>query len=309
MKPVVPVILGPTAVGKTSLSLFLARRLSARIISADSRQFYRFMNIGTAKPLPSELEQIPHHFIDILNPDESYSAGMFSKEARIKIISLIGDGIQPLIVGGSGLYIQALTTGFSGQALKDDAVRTQLEQEVSSKGLDGLYRELAEIDKPYQQKISPNDQKRILRALEVYRVSGRTFSECHAEQPEPAGFEPLFIGLTLPREMLVRKIDQRVREMFDLGLIGEVRALLDMGFSTELNALNTVGYKEIPDYLKGITTLEQTAELIRIHTRQYAKRQMTWFRKNRDIVWFDLSAPGFENKIFDFIYNRLALPA
>ncbi len=305
MNRVLPIILGPTAVGKTSLSLMLAGQLQAQIISADSRQIYRYMNIGTAKPAPAELKLITHHFIDILDPDRTYSAGIYSESAREKIRTLFETGIQPLVVGGSGLYIQALSEGFFGQELKDDAVRRQLELEVVLKGLPELYAELGRIDLTYQLKISPNDQKRILRALEVYRVSGRPFSAWHSEQPKPAGFQPLYIGLTLPREILIRKIEQRAEQMIESGLVDEVRDILNRGFSPDLNALNTVSYTEIIDHLQGRISLKEALELIRIHTRQYAKRQMTWFRKNQKITWFDLSGSGDEIKILNYIRNRI----
>jgi len=297
MSPKVPVIVGPTAAGKTALSLQLADLLNCQIISADSRQIYKYMNIGTAKVETEIQKRIPHHFIDIRDPDSYYSAGMYSKEARIKIDEIQQQNILPVIVGGSGLYIRALVDGIVELNAKDKEVRSELDKELDISGLAALYSELQKIDPAYASKISQNDPQRILRALEVFRVTNIPFSEWQAQKPVSAAIEPFFIGVTSPREVLYQRINNRVDQMFENGLIDEVRELENRGFSRNLNALNTVGYKEVFAHLSEEITYGEMVELIKRNTRRYSKRQMTWFNSDERIQWFTISAANELTKI------------
>ncbi len=256
------------------------------IISADSRQIYRYMDIGTAKPDRSFRERVVHHFIDICNPDDYYSAGIFGKQARKIVDEIFSRGALPLVVGGSGFYIKALVDGIFESEVRDEQVRQQLDERVREQGLAALYARLQKVDPEYAAKISPNDRQRILRALEVYEVSGKPFSSFHRQKPEAADFEPVFWGLEMERTALYRRINQRVDEMLAKGLIDEVKSLLQRGYDASLNALNTVGYKEVIAYLQERLSYEEMRELIKRNTRRYAKRQGTWFRADKRIQWY-----------------------
>ncbi len=285
----VHIIVGPTAVGKTALSLLIAEKRPIEVISADSRQIYRYMDIGTAKVSSEIRRQIPHHFIDICTPDAYYSAGMFGKQARQTVEEIVSRGNIPLVVGGSGLYIRALVDGIFELEARDETVRRQLERRLQNEGLPALYRELHKVDPTYAAKISANDRQRILRSLEVFYVTGKPFSAWHEQKTEPAPFEAVFWGLTAERAALYRRINDRVLRMLQEGLEEEVRHLLEMGYSPQLNALNTVGYKEVIEYLDGIFSRETMIELIQRNSRRYAKRQLTWFRADKRIAWYEIA--------------------
>ena len=285
MQRIVPIIVGPTAVGKTALSLYLAELLPIEVISADSRQIYRYMDIGTAKPPKEVLQKIPHHFIDICDPDEYYSAGRFGQEARRTIERLLRPGKQPVVVGGSGFYIRALVDGIFEVEARDEKVRRQLNKRLANEGLASLYAELQTVDPQYAQKISPTDKQRILRSLEVYLVTGKPFSYWHRQKTTPAPFPVRFWGLNSERSQLYARINKRVDAMLQDGLEAEVRRLLEMGYALDLNALNTVGYKEVIAYLQGKISREEMIEQIKRNSRRYAKRQLTWFRADKRIDW------------------------
>ncbi len=287
-KPKIPFVVGPTAVGKSALSIELARKIPVEIISADSRQIFRYMDIGTAKVSRIIRQAIPHHFVDIIDPDGYFSAGMFSEQARQVIKKILSRNKIPLVVGGSGLYIRALIHGFFSGDIKDRQIRIRLEEELASKGLEVLYERLERCDPEYARKISSRDTQRILRSLEVYQVSGIPFSEWHKKGNQEAFFEAVQIGLRMPREVLYERINQRVDRMFEQGFIEEVKALLQKGYSSDLNALNTVGYKEICACLRGEISLEEAKSLIKRNSRRYAKRQMTWFGRDRTIRWYEI---------------------
>ncbi len=289
MKKIVPFIIGPTAAGKTYLSLCLAEQIELEIVSADSRQVYRYMDIGTAKAAKSVRSKIPHHFIDICNPDEYYSAGKFSQEARQTIDDIQARNKIPVAAGGSGLYIRALIDGFFEGDLKDKDIRKNLDDELAQNGLENLYKQLQVYDPEYAQKISVNDTQRILRSLEVYKITGIPFSEWIKQESEAAGFQPLMIGLRMEREQLYKRINERVDEMLSAGLLDEVSGLQKMGYSPELNALNTVGYKEVFLYFDNKISCAEMTELIKRNSRRYAKRQMTWFKKDARIIWHDIT--------------------
>ncbi|NOX38841.1 MAG: tRNA (adenosine(37)-N6)-dimethylallyltransferase MiaA [Calditrichaeota bacterium] len=290
--PRILVLVGPTGVGKTRVSLEIARRLPVEIISADSRQIYRYMDIGTDKPPVEVRRKIPHHFIDILNPDQEYSAGQFARDARKVVLQILSRNRVPLVVGGSGLYIRALLEGFLGKDYRDDQLRQQLLQRVQEEGEEALYRELQRRDPETAAGIHPHNVKRVLRALEITYLAGRPASEVRRTQKDPAPFVGVKFGLTMERQALYEQINARVEWMFDQGLVEEVRRLLAMGYSPKLNALNTVGYKEVIDFLEEKIDLYTCVERVKQNTRRYAKRQYTWFRAEPDIRWFTLEHPA-----------------
>lgn len=283
------IIVGPTAVGKTSLSIQLAERLeNVELISADSRQVYKFMNIGTAKPTGKEIAKVKHHFIDIKFPDEYYSAGRYGKDARQKIYELFQQGKIPIVVGGSGLYIRALVDGFFDKQISDTEVKNRLKLEIKKNGTSNLYDRLKQVDLVTAEKIHPNDGHRIVRALEVYELTGQSLSEFQKQKPEKANFIPIFIGLNRDRKILYQIIEQRVDLMIENNLVDEVKMLIKMGYHSQLNSLQTVGYREVFDYLENRINFDEMVALIKQRSRNYAKRQLTWFRKDKRIKWFNL---------------------
>lgn len=287
---------GPTGVGKTAVSQALAGQFPLEIVSADSRQIYRYMDIGTAKPPLSFRERIPHHFIDILNPDCDYSAGQYAGEARRVIQEIFRRGKLPLVVGGSGLYIRALIEGFFREDVKDPQIRRKLAERLEREGIDPLYAELLGVDPQSAESIHPHNSRRVIRALEVYYAAGVPLSQIQRENPDPPPFRAIKIGLNMERKKLYAQIDRRVEAMFEEGLVEETRRILGMGYSAELNALNSVGYKEVIAYLWGEADLFTCKELVKRNTRRYAKRQLTWFRAEKDIHWIEVDpAAGFEN--------------
>lgn len=281
-------IVGPTGIGKTALTEIIADMTPVEIISADSRQIYRHMDIGTAKASPELQERIPHHFIDMLEPDQDYSAGEFGKDAREVAVDIFQRGKLPLVAGGSGLYVRAMLEGFFKVNVKDLEIRQQLQARLASEGIDPLFAELKKVDPELAEKNHPNNAKRVLRGLEVFYSAGRPLSEIQKEQPDPAPFQWIKIGLTMARQPLYDRINLRVEDMFQAGLLAEVQRILALGFSRELNALNSVGYKEVIAYLNKETDLAACKEKIKQHTRRYAKRQLTWFRADEEIRWIDV---------------------
>jgi tRNA dimethylallyltransferase len=304
------VLLGPTGVGKTALSKAIAEKVLLEIVSADSRQIYRYMDIGTAKPSLALQKQIPHHFIDILEPDENYSAGQYMKTARRVIEEIIQRKKLPLVVGGSGLYIRALIEGFFQEDIKDSQLREKLQTRLKREGSGALYDELNRVDPAAAKEIHPNNTRRMIRALEVFYTAGIPISEIQEKNPDPAPFRAIKIGLAMERKKLYAKINQRVEMMFEEGLVEEVRRILNMGYSPEINALNSVGYREAIAYLRGDIDLFTCKELVKQNTRRYAKRQFTWFRKEQDITWMEISGnediPGAVKQIMDIVeINKL----
>jgi tRNA dimethylallyltransferase len=295
------VLLGPTGVGKTALSKEIAEKIPVEIVSADSRQVYRYMNIGTAKPPPALQREIPHHFIDILDPDQDYSAGQYAKSARKVIGEIFQRKKIPLVVGGSGLYIRALIEGFFREDIKNPDIRKQLQARLQREGIDILYAELTRVDPRAAEKIHPNNTRRVIRTLEVFYTAGIPLSEIQKEKTDPALFRAIKIGLTMERKKLYTRINQRVEEMFEEGLVEEVRGILEMGYSLQLNALNSVGYKEVIAYLKEEIDLFTCKELVKQNTRRFAKRQFTWFRNEEDITWINVS----ETETFPAIAKRI----
>ncbi len=306
MQNKVLLIVGPTAAGKTKLSLKLAEKMKrVEIVSADSRQVYKLMDIGTAKPTLDELEKVPHHFIDIIFPDQHYSAGKFGREARQTINQLRDQGKFPIVVGGSGLYVRALVDGFFEKQLSDPIIKKQLKQAIKEKGVEPFYEKLAQIDPRSAAKIHPNDAHRIVRALEVYQISGLPISELQKQQSVKANFIPVFVGLNKNRDQLYSIIEKRVEAMLSSGLIEEVESLLKTGHDSQLNSMQTVGYREVIEYLNGNLSYDEMVDLIKKRTRNYAKRQLTWFRKDKRIKWYNLdrfdSFDDLADEVLDFI--------
>lgn len=285
MKPVILFIVGPTASGKSKIALELARNLEGEILSADSMQIYRGMDIGTAKPSRREQQTVPHHLINTISPSRSFSAFDYRELALQKIREISERDKVPIVVGGSGLYVRALLQGFSGQPGRSVEYRKSLAREVKQKGLSVLYQRLQKIDPATAGKINPRDQKRIIRALEIHKLSGKKVSEWHGEREKlcELGYKPLVIGIVKDRQVLYGEINTRVDQMFRKGLVREVRELSKWKFSK--TAAQAVGYKELRIALGGKMSLEKARELIKRNTRRLAKRQMTWFKREPGIEW------------------------
>ena len=284
------VIVGPTCSGKTYLSLRLAEILKSEIISADSRQIYKYLNIGTAKPTNSQLEMVKHHFINELKPDDDCNASMFAEKVEIIIEELFEKKRIPILVGGSGLYIKALIDGISESADTNNELREELLELRKKFGNNYLYEELKRIDEVSAAKMLPQNWKRVIRALEVFRLTGKPIWQHHDNQSRSKKFNYHQIGLLWKRERLYQNIESRVDEMIRIGLVEEVKSILKLGYHKKLNSLNTVGYKEIIQYLDDEISLDRAVELIKRNTRRYAKRQMTWFNADKRIEWFDINS-------------------
>jgi tRNA dimethylallyltransferase len=285
-KPKIVVIVGPTAGGKSAMALELARHFGAEIINADSIQIYKYMDIGTAKPSPEERQSVRHHLIDILYPDEEFSAALFREEARQAIAEVSMQGKKAMVVGGTGLYIKALTSGLIRGGEVDPAIRSRLQSEVQSSGRERLYMRLQEVDLATAARLHPHDTYRIIRALEVYERTGRPISalrQRHLFQEE--SYQALKIGLLLEREDLYRRIEERADEMIRQGLREEVRHLLEMGYAPTLKAMQSLGYKQIVAHLQGEYDLAEATRRIKRDTKRYAKRQITWFKADTRIHW------------------------
>jgi tRNA dimethylallyltransferase len=284
--PKIVVICGPTASGKSAAALELAKEFGAEIINADSMQVYRSMDIGTAKPSPEAQQAIRHHLIDILYPDEEFSAALFREEARRAIAAIEGRGKRALVVGGTGLYIKALTQGLITGGDIDPEIRARLLAEAEQGGREGLYQRLKGVDPKAAARLHPNDTYRVIRALEVYERTGCPISlmrEQHRFEEGP--YHVLKVGLLIERKELYRRIDQRVEEMLAKGLQTEVRGLLDQGYSPGLKTMQSLGYKQITAYLMGAYDLAEAVRLIKRDTRRYAKRQLTWFKADPQVRW------------------------
>jgi tRNA dimethylallyltransferase len=287
-KPAVLVLVGPTASGKTAVSLPLAEQIGAEIISADSRQLYRCLDIGTAKPSPEERKRVPHHFIDIRNPDEEYSAGEFGVSGAGEIECILSRGRIPLVVGGSGLYVRSLIDGFFEGPPADREYREQLEQRVGERGVGDLLEELRRVDPEYGGIVDPTKPRRVIRALEVIHITGRPLSALHREQKREIRFESRQFGLSWKRPVLYDRINRRCSAMFEAGLLDEVERLVAKGYGPSLNALNTVGYAEAFAFRRGEITAEEMGARFAQTSRRYAKRQVTWFTRDPRIRWIPM---------------------
>ena len=304
-KQKVIVICGPTASGKTALSIELAKKINGEIVSADSMQIYKDMDIGTAKPTKEEMQDIKHYLLDFVSPEERYSVAQYKQDAKAAIKEIIAKGKIPIIVGGTGLYIDSLIYEIEYSDIKiDENYRKELEKMAEDKGLDELYKIAMQIDPIAMEKISPNDKKRIMRVLEIYKSTGKTKTQQEEEsRKNPVEYDYKVFAINWDREILYKRINKRVDIMIEQGLIDEVRNILKK-YDKFPTAMQGLGYKEVVDYINGIYTKDEMIEKIKMETRRYAKRQLTWFRKNKQTIWLD-GTNDIQNNI-DIILESLA---
>lgn len=301
-------LVGPTAVGKTEVSLILAERFQGEIVSADSRLIYKGLDIGTAKPTAEERGRVPHHLIDITTPDRPITLAEYLELAQAAIEDVHKRGKVPFLVGGTGQYVWALIEGWKAPAVPpDEQLRRRLEEEARQQGVHVLYERLQQLDPEAAARMDPKNLRRIIRALEVIELTGQRFSEQQRKEPPP--YDVLIIGLTRPREELYKRIDERIERMFAAGLVEEVRALLDAGYRSDLPALTGIGYRQVVAYLEGKHSLEEAKHAIRKATRRYVRHQYNWFRQTDPrIHWVDLSRPDalprVEERVRDFLAKR-----
>jgi tRNA dimethylallyltransferase len=296
MKPKIIVILGPTAVGKSECAMELCARIRGEIVNADSQQVYRYLDIGTAKPSKSDRERVHHHLIDVVNPDEEFNAAMFRHLATGIIRQIHERNRNAVVCGGTGLYLKALTRGLFDGPGQDSEIRRRFEREIDKSGVGPLYRRLAAIDPTVTSTIHPNDRQRTIRALEVYELTGKRLSEWqreHAFQEER--FQVLKIGLQRERQELYDRINLRCASMIESGLLEEVRRLTAMGYGLDLKPLRSVGYLQMGQVLMGVQKLPEALAEMKQETRRLAKRQLTWFRADREILWYH---PSQRQEIF-----------
>ena len=285
------VLVGPTAIGKTELSLLLAEQFNCEIVSVDSMQVYRFMDIGTAKVSIEERARIPHHLIDVVEPDAEYDAACFVRDAVRAIEDIHGRGRVPLLTGGTGLYLRALIDGLSAGIGQFPEIREQLQQRLVLIGADRLHEELSLCDRCSAERINVNDTHRLLRALEIYQATGKPWSEhiaLHQQQKTSRFSNILQIGLTCDRKLLYRRIDMRTSLMLGSGLEQEVKGLIVRGYSPQLKSMQAIGYRHMSSYLNKVWDMDETARLLARDTRRYAKRQYTWFAANPALEWFEV---------------------
>lgn len=281
------VILGPTATGKSEFAVDLAIRFNGEIISADAYQVYKLLNIGTNKSSPQLRKKVKHHLIDIIYPDEKFSAGDFKIRSEKIIRELFEKGKTPIVVGGSGLYLKTIIDGYLPIPPVNPQIRFNLEETARKNGAPYLYEKLKKVDPDAVEKIHPHNLRRIIRALEVYQATGIPFSKLQKKNLFDE-YEIKIFGLDLEREVLYRRIEQRVDLMIEKGLVAEVKDLLNRGYSQDLNSLQSIGYKEIIAYLKGEYSLETAIDLIKKNTKNYARHQLTWWRKDKRIIWLKM---------------------
>ena len=300
-KPDLIVICGPTASGKTALSVALAKQLGGEVVSADSMQIYRRMDIGTAKPTVEEMDGVPHHMIDVADPEENYSVARYVSDAVPIVDDIIARGKIPIVAGGTGLYIDNLIAGREFAPFEENSgLRDVLQVRAQQEGLPSLLEELRQVDPEAAERLHPNDEKRIIRALEVWLSTGKTITQHNMEtQSIPPRYTPLIIGLDFQeREHLRRRIDLRVDEMMERGLEKEIRQLLDDGVPSRCTAMQAIGYKEIVSAILEGRPVEEGAEEVKLRSRQYAKRQLTWFRRNPEVNWYRWSeTPNFSDAL------------
>ena len=282
-------VVGPTGCGKTRLGVELAKRLDGEVVSCDSMQIYRGMTIGTAAPTENEMDGVPHHMVGVVGPEENYSVARYAEDAARCVDDIISRGRQPVVVGGTGLYLNALLAGYGfAGGDKDGKCRAELEERWEKQGGEAMYAELLRIDPETAGVLHRNDKKRILRALEIWRETGKTMAQHNAETKQiPPRYDSVRIGLAYEdREEMKRAIDARVDRMVEAGLFEEVQSLLAAGVPRSATAMQAIGYKEALSFFDGRATREEAAAEIKLRSRQYAKRQLTWLRRDRDIYWY-----------------------
>ncbi len=294
------VIVGPTAIGKTELSLVIAEKYGAEIVSVDSMQVYRYMDIGTAKPSAEEQARAPHHVIDVADPDEDYSVARFVDDATHAIDSIYRRDKVPLLAGGTGLYLRGLLEGIFELPEIDRTIRDTLEKRLQEEGRESLYSDLIACDPDSAARIHPNDTHRMLRALEIYQTTGAGWSDLLAAQKRDKNFSKVLkIGLTCERDLLYNRINKRTGIMMEMGFAEEVQRLLDMGYNGDLNSMQSIGYRHMQNFLAGEWDRKETIELLARDTRRFAKRQYTWFNRDPDIRWFDREAHDEISSLID----------
>ncbi len=298
---------GPTAVGKSDISVKLAKKIGGEVISADSMQVYKGCDIGSAKLSPEEMEGVPHYLIDVLDPTEEFDVARFQQMAKEALETIYSHGHIPILVGGTGFYIQALLydIDFTEQE-KDAACREQLKQYADEHGEEALHEKLAQVDPEAAEAIHPHNVKRVIRALEYYQQSGEKISAHNKQEREKKSpYDFRYFVLTDDRERLKARIDARVDQMIEDGLVEEVRKLKEAGCKEDMTSMQGLGYKEILDYLNGACSLEEAVCRIKQSTRRYAKRQLTWFRREPDVIWIDRSQYADENAVLQVILQNL----
>ncbi|GIO22044.1 tRNA (adenosine(37)-N6)-dimethylallyltransferase MiaA [Oceanobacillus sp. J11TS1] len=289
MKKKVISIVGPTAVGKTALGIAAAKKFNGEIISGDSTQVYIGMDIGTAKVTPEETGGIPHHMIDIIHPDEPFSVADFQQHVKSHIEAIHQRGKLPIIVGGSGLYIQSVLFDYHfSEQRRDRELTEQLFQQIESEGPENLYKRLKQIDPEQAKKVHPNNHRRLVRAIEVYELTGLTMTEYQKEQQAESPYDPFIIGLDMERAALYDRINRRVDQMIEQGLIQEVQSLIAEGYK-DSQSMHAIGYKEIVAYLENRLSKTDAIDAVKQNSRKYAKRQLTWFRNKLDVNWYCLT--------------------
>lgn len=295
MKDNLFVLIGPTAIGKTDLSIDLAKSLNGEIISADSMQIYKYMDIGTAKVNKLEMEGVPHHLLDFIDPDEEYTVSDYQRDATELIKKINRKGKLPIVVGGTGLYINSLVYNLNfARVPPNEAIREKYESLAAKYGNEYIHRQLAEIDRQSSDNIDIADRKRIIRALEIYEITGKTMSQYNKNfRQETDEYNLVMICLNMDRSKLYERINKRVDIMIENGLVDEVKQILDLGYTKDLVSLQGIGYKEIIEYLDGKISLDLAVEKIKQGSRNYAKRQLTWFRRDKRIKWINVD--DFEN--------------
>ena len=280
------VVCGPTGVGKTAFGIDLARRIRGRIVGADSMQIYRGMDIGTAKPTAEEQAAVVHYMVDIVDPDQPFDAAAYARRADAVVRQLKAEGVVPVVVGGTGLYIRALVYGLFDAPPADSALRRRLQTQLDQEGAAALHARLAALDPAAAERIHPNDAYRIVRALEVVTETGRPISEHHSRHGfRRPRYDVLTIGLDMPREQLYARIDRRVDAMLAEGLLDEVRGLLARGYDPQLKSMQSLGYRHMVDYIQGRMDWEEAVRTLKRDHRRYAKRQITWFRSDPEVRW------------------------
>jgi tRNA dimethylallyltransferase len=287
-------IVGPTGVGKTRLAIHLAAIFHGEIISADSRQLYRFMDVGTAKPTPQEMSSIRHHLVDLINPDEEFSLAIFQRMASVEIDNIFNRGNLPFLVGGTGLYVKAILEGWIIPGVSPDKeFRYNIKKEIDENNIDELYQKLIRVDPRAASKIDRRNVRRVIRALEVHANARRPFSELGRKQQPP--FDSFVIGLTADRPYLYSIVDRRIDDMFEHGFIKEVEKLMEMGYSLDLPAMSGIGYRQVGQIIKGELSKEEALKKIKTETHRFIRHQYAWFRLDDEkIHWFDIERQGYD---------------
>ncbi|MBS4008826.1 MAG: tRNA (adenosine(37)-N6)-dimethylallyltransferase MiaA [Clostridium sp.] len=307
MKGKLLVITGPTSVGKSSVAVEVAKSVGGEIISADSVQVYRGLDIGAAKPSRAERDLVPHHLLDLVEPNNNFSVAQYQQHATKVIAALHKEGKLPILVGGTGLYLRAVVKGFAfGEDAEDELLRSRLRQEAKDLGAAALHSRLSAVDPRTAAKLHPNDLRRVIRALEFYEISRQSISEQLAATPDENVYDTLLFCLTMPRELLYQRIEMRVEEMLAAGFVEEVRGLLADGASPDAKSMQSLGYKQLVAYLSGRLSLPAAVAEIKRDTRRFAKRQLTWFRREEELIWLDLSKYSSNVELVANISKRVA---